>query len=46
MLMKMLAQDVLILADPQQIKELNPTSHNSQGMVLVGGSISSKICPT
>ena len=29
MLMKMLAQDVLILVDSQLIKELNPTGHNS-----------------
>ena len=46
MLIKMLAPNVLILADPQLIKELNPTGHNSLGVVLVGGSISSKICPT
>lgn len=29
MLIKMLAPNVLILADPQLIKELNPTGHNS-----------------
>ena len=45
-MMKMLAWDVLLLADPQQTKGLKLIGHNLLKMVPVGGLIFLKICQT